>query len=349
MTSKLFGNYSRGTTWSALAIATLFVAAGCGRSLLGEGARCSVDADCAGNECVALDGASTCSSACLIDDVCPAAADGSTRACREDGYCHAPCSFTGARDGQVCRAGSVVECGSLAAADACGDCGCDVFGGGICVPATGCVQPGPEGAPCTEDRFCTSHLCHPASDTCIAPIADGSACTDDRFCASRLCNPLTDLCTAPLSGGDDCESDRYCASGVCGVASQLCVDPAALGEACSTDRECASAHCSTDGDATRVGVCQQPLGELCDGSHCGRCVGRDIVFGFEGYCMRDTCDPASAPCGPPIGEYHRLYDCRLSSAGPYHCYETCPTDEDGALSYRCLDSNYCHASTGSCY
>jgi hypothetical protein len=328
---------------------TLVVLTGCGQPLLHEGARCGADADCAGNECVELDGVRTCSTACLIDDVCPASADGSARACREDGYCHAPCSFTGARDGQVCRAGAVVECASLAAADACSDCGCDAFGGGICVPTMGCVQPGPAGASCTEDRFCASGLCDPGSSTCIAPIADGAPCTMDRFCVSSLCNPLTDLCTSPLPGGEGCESNDYCASGVCGATSHVCVDPAALGEPCSTDGECASDHCSTNGDATRVGVCEQPLGEVCDGTHCSRCVGRDRSVGFEGYCLRDVCDPVDAPCGPPVGEYHRMYDCRVSAAGPYHCYETCPTDTDGALGYHCLDLAYCHAATGSCY
>ncbi len=333
---------------TAMFLAALVVFVGCGRALLAEGATCLEDTDCAGGECVAIDGVRTCSSPCLIGDTCPAAG-GAARACREDGYCHAPCSFTGMRDGQVCRAGAVLECADVPAASACTDCGCDAFGGGVCVVGTGCVQPGPVGASCTEDRLCESGLCEPTSSSCIAAIANGAACTVDRFCQSHLCNPLTNTCTAPLAAGDACDSDAYCASGVCGASSNVCQDPAALGEPCGADRECVSANCSNDGDSTRTGVCNQPLGAECDLTHCNRCVGRDITFGSPGYCLRDLCDPVTARCGPPIGSYHRMYDCRESAAGPFHCYETCPTDTDGALGYRCLDLDYCHASTGSCY
>ncbi|UJR83172.1 hypothetical protein [Sandaracinus amylolyticus] len=323
---------------------------GCGAETLGEGESCTADTECGVGACVELDGRRTCSIACAPGDACPDAFDGSARTCRESSYCGAPCTFTGSREGQACRDGAVVECASLEPADACSDCGCAMFGGGICVAGTGCVQPGPEGAACTEDRFCESGLCDPASGTCVAPSADGEACAEDRFCQSGLCNPLTDTCTSLLAAGAACDADRYCASGLCGTTSRVCVVPGAIDDPCSIDRECQSQNCSTDGDATRVGVCRQPLGEECDVDHCNRCVGRDLSFGFPGYCSRSGCDPVTAPCGPPVGAYNRRFDCRASVDGPYYCYETCPTDQDEALGYNCLDDfDLCHWQTGSCY
>lgn len=358
-------------------LAMLMALTGCAAPL-GEGEPCSADEDCAAGTCETIDGLQTCSSPCALGDECPAAADGAPRTCREDGHCGAACTFAGARDGRVCRDGAVLQCSALEAADACESCGCDVFGGGICVEGTGCVQPGPEGAACTEDRFCESRLCEPSSSTCVAPAppgADctmdrfcasglcepssstcvapapvGAACTTDRFCASELCNPLTGLCTEVLVAGDACESDRYCASGICGALSRVCVEPGAIGDPCSMDRECESSNCSTDGDATRVGACNQPLGEECDRDHCNRCLGADAVFGIPGYCGRLRCDPATAPCGPPVGPYHRVFDCRESTEGPHYCYETCPTNEDDAYDYSCLDAlDRCHWNTGSCW
>ena len=330
----------------ALVASAIVIAIGCGPLPVGEGEACELDTQCAEGSCVELDGRHACSSACEPGAACPAAHDGTAQVCREDGFCHAPCAFRGAREGSVCRDGVVAACTELDAASACSDCGCEPYGGGVSVMGTGCVQPAADGEACTEDRLCASGLCD--AGTCVSPAADGAPCNADRFCASALCEPTTDRCISPLGGGAACTDDRYCGSGICGVLSRVCMVPGAIGDECGIDRECESANCSNDGDTSRAGRCNQRLGEVCDRDHCNYCLGADRTFGEPGVCARERCAPGLAPC---LGSWaSRRFDCQPSADGPYYCYEQCPRDEDEAWDYNCLgDFDRCHWESGVCY
>ncbi len=111
--------------------------------------------------------------------------------CDINAVCAAPCTsgeVTRRADGSfVCIDGEFESCTSQPAAEVCGTCGCDVFGGGTCEPGVGCVLPLENGEECDRDSRCTSGLCLRDSAVCGEPSAEGEPCTEDVECATQNC------------------------------------------------------------------------------------------------------------------------------------------------------------------
>ncbi len=169
--------------WGALALGA------CASEMAGElGDSCQAPTDCVSERCATDGGAAYCTVECGSNADC--AMGSRTLFCSPDGMCEAPCvegrteDYAGGR--YLCRMGEYEACAGLEPASACEACGCEAFGGGVCVDGVGCVTPQPDGSACSGDYECTEGRC--ADGICEAPRAMGEACADDEDCATRNCS-----------------------------------------------------------------------------------------------------------------------------------------------------------------
>lgn len=304
--------------------------AGCGEESKALGEVCERDAQCATGTCAVHDGVGHCSQPCDATTACPAGADGVAMACREDGFCGPECAFSGVRNGFFCdgESGAAALCETASDVEVCDVCTCTPFGGGVCVPSLGCIDPLANGAACTVDFACQSGLCNPDTDRCTAPLANGTLCPGDRYCGSNLCDPVTDRCVAPLANGTSCSADKYCMSGHCD-ATLGCFTPGPVDAPCTRDAHCASNNCSNDGFPNVQGQCNIPLGGNCQymPGVCNQC----LSGSFGAFCSRDECN-ANAPC--PTN-----WDCRDTTDGNTGCFQRCNPNEN--VYSQCWGSRYC--------
>ncbi|MBX3269574.1 MAG: hypothetical protein KF729_04905 [Sandaracinaceae bacterium] len=233
---------------------------------------------------------------------------------------------------------------------------------GMCASPTGagrrvctleCAGPGD----CPAERGLS--VCHP-SGLCAPPCAPGEtlgdgaerlvcrggvflACRDTDSaltCAQCGCAPFgggtctSRGCLVPRALGEACEHDEQCESRLCLRDTRTCGAPRAMGEACSVDLECESRNCSADGDPSRPGRCNQPLGTRCESGSttCSSCIGTTTSFDGSGLCSRRTCHPTHAPNCPVAGG--RTWECASSVDGLHRCYERC--DPLARPSYQCF-------------
>jgi len=304
-------------------LSSLFLIISCGDDGAALGEPCEAAGECASGLCEPTGTGWTCTDNCASSAECVPTIDGGRRVCGGEGVCIDPCTDGnyGEAGGQpaVCIDGVFVAC-ATADETYCGACGCDLFGGGVCIDGNRCVAPRADGEGCTVDEECQSELCYRDSSVCGPPRPDGETCSQDLECMSALCYPSSSTCGPPKADGETCASASECASNSC-LSDGRCGPPRPMGEPCSVDADCADQNCSTDGDADRTGSCNQPLGSACEfgDSTCTRCI-RPNSFG-SGICSRRGCDPTTAPNCPATSE--RRWTCERTTEGGHACFETC--------------------------
>jgi len=154
-----------------------------------------------------------CTQACSDTTPCPRVGGIGQLVCDPaTSLCQEPCAVDETRliggETYVCRGSAFVACTDLTDAD-CGVCGCDLYGGGVCLPVGGCVEPKMDGAACTYAIECTSGACYYQSGTCGAPLALDAPCYADEDCASGNCSNDGDHASAGVCNmafGDPCAS-----------------------------------------------------------------------------------------------------------------------------------------------
>jgi hypothetical protein len=201
---------------------------GCASTSPGEpGTDCDENSDCASGSCQTFQGftwdAHVCSEPC--SEV--GASCGQNGICRENLRCGPPCEQK-TRDA-LCRAGVLVSCLDLGAAEACLECGCDAFDvppRSSCRPGIGCAIPAGAGEPCDALTLCVGGYCDPATSTC-APLGElGDSCDYDEQCETDNCSndgaAVPGSCFQRLGGrcqGEDfctrCVGDLALESGIC--------------------------------------------------------------------------------------------------------------------------------------
>lgn len=304
------------------------------RADVDDPARCTDDADCAGDvspgpceratcradgTCglVAVADATPCDDAdpCTAGDACaggvcvPGAPD-SGAAC-DDGDA---CTRDDRCDGGSCVGGAPLTCED---ADACTL--------GACDPAVGCVTvpkscPDPVGDPCAMGR------CEPSTGACaFAPRADGAACDDGLGCTvgatcrdgacvgfvAPFCDDdnvcTVDYCTVegcaynPVSGacddGDPCTTGDTCGGGLCAGAAIVCDDA----DPCTSDA-CVGGVCRFD----PIAGCVPPSGD-CEGKVLGEACDDGDGDTVADLCVADVCRGFTVSrIAPPTGEAWRL-------------------------------------------
>jgi hypothetical protein len=230
---------------------------------------------CASGVCEAWsDGTTRCTAACSTDVPCPVSLDDSPEytcnPARGGGLCDVLCTDGALVEDDnatyVCLDSEFFDCGEATAAEGCSLCGCEPYGGGVCVPGTGCVEPAVNGTVCSDPRECISGTCGYATMICQDPAALAAPCFADEDCASRNCSndgnhAIEGVCNMPF--GEICEGaancnrcvganafhDGWCVRGSCNPA-----DPA----------PCATAI-NTGGEGTRDWVCRSTMdgGDYC--------------------------------------------------------------------------------------
>jgi len=247
----------------------------------GQAVDCSgLDDDCILGVCNPVSGACeaqpyneglSCNDAdlCTTGDVCTAGVCGGTLvSCSfldDDcnvGVCNpgsGACVLQSVNEGGVCDDGDLCTENDSCSAGFCSggpvDCSGldDSCNFGVCIPSTGSceLQPGNEGAACTDGDLCTQ------DDVCAAGVCVGGAvdCSGlDDSCNVGVCNAGDGSCEAqPINegltctDGDPCTLGDVCATGVCLGVPLDCDD----GNACTTD-VCLGGAC----DYQPSGACQ---------------------------------------------------------------------------------------------
>jgi len=279
----------------------------------GDGDKCNAPPTCRHGQCAA--GPNLCPCGAAAD-----CADDDADKCNGTRYCDTAADKPGCK----LNPATVVYCSTK------DDTACVA---NTCDPATGqCLHvPAEDGTACADDSACTvgdaceAGKCAPGTDQCACMVDadcadDGDLCngvmycdngvfpfvcavnpatvvvcptTDDTACAVNTCDGKTGTCAmvAQPEGkgcddGDKCTATDTCKAGKCAPGENTC--------ACKTDADCKGRE---DGD-------------LCNGTlYCATagaepvCVvnAKTIVHCSaedDTQCMRNTCDPATAKCGP---------------------------------------------------
>ena len=239
--------------------------------------RCFRDSDCESGVCGRTDPyVDLCTVKC--DKPSEPCSEGDGYVCRETLTCGTPCEP--GRTSGVCGADGVIRTCEEVDATACQICGCDLFGGGVCDPGKGCVEPAELGSACTNDSFCTSGTCDPETHTCIELRVRelGESCHHDFECKSENCSNdgkvdeagkcNQKLGTACTQGSDTCTD---CQGGIfderCG--RQNC-DPETAPN-CGEGWECAKAEqgyrCYESCESGEVHLCFDGF-STCQGGYC---------------------------------------------------------------------------------
>jgi hypothetical protein len=303
-------------------------------SLLGVGATCERDGDCASSHCVdAVCCTSSCSGICEACDVAgslgtcvPAtgAPRGNRPPCVGEGTaCAGRCD---GEQGAYCRypAGET-ECARASCAAGLATARAVCSGSGVCLPPTmvscapftcsGAICAGgcSASSPCMAGNFCNGGRCLPlgvAGATCTA----GNQC-QSGFCAGVCCNRA---CTGP------CEScNRPGQAGTCGTipldgdldncgscrsrCSTNHIRATCMGGSClgACDPGFADCNGSKRNDGCEVGVASDPqncggCGIRCPGTRClgGACEKIEFEFSFVGPVGGKTCISLDEPADP---------------------------------------------------
>ncbi len=303
------------------------------------GETCDVPEDCAGGICqdIGTTLGVVCTQDCDAENTCP-----SPFVCGSDGICRGVCT-PGAVMGagaarEICVGNVFVACSTRDSITDCAACGCEPFGGGVCVAGRGCVPPAPDGTACASSGECTSGLCYSDTNVCGQPRADGETCGAASDCQASRCFEDTGTCGPPRADGEACSSGADCVSESC-LSDETCGAPRAMGGACLDDADCETSNCSTNGVGDTPGTCLQELGTACTTASgtCQRCLNEDAPLGIMGRCSRLRCDETRAPTCPRFGEHQ--FECRESvMPGESYCYEICQPDEDGDRTFHgCYD------------
>ena len=177
---------------------------------------------CASGVCESWsDGTTRCTAACSTDVPCPVSLDDSPEytcnPARGGGLCDVLCTDGALVEDDnatyVCLDSEFFDCGEATAAEGCSLCGCEPYGGGVCVPGTGCVEPAVNGTVCSDPRECISGTCGYATMICQDPAALAAPCFADEDCASRNCSndgnhAIEGVCNMPF--GEICEGAANC-------------------------------------------------------------------------------------------------------------------------------------------
>lgn len=154
-------------------LSLLLLSISCGDDKAAIGEACEVAGDCASGQCEATGAARTCTASCTTSADCVPTIDGRRRVCGGEGFCIDPCAdgSSGTTGGEpaVCVDGELVAC-SAVDETRCGVCGCELFGGGVCIGGNRCVEPRADGEACTLDEECQSELCYGDSSVCGSQI-----------------------------------------------------------------------------------------------------------------------------------------------------------------------------------
>lgn len=150
------------------------------------GSPCISGAQCTTGQCEPDRTSTTvCTQSCVSDVGCPG-----DLFCLS-GFCHSGC-----RDGetmgtgasrQLCVDAEFRACAELDDVAQCDVCGCEAFGGGVCLDGMGCTILVDAGGSCTVDAVCADGVCYQDTSTCGAPRAIGEPCIADAECASSNC------------------------------------------------------------------------------------------------------------------------------------------------------------------
>jgi hypothetical protein len=247
----------------------------------------------------------------FVGDACAVHADCRSRMCENIG------SRLGCT--RSCDAATPCPLGGVGGPFVCG-------GEGFCVEACEGGEIQGEGASrmiCLDGMFVPCSTADPAAQCALCgcePFGGGN-CVDGTGCVT------------PRPDGEPCTVGAECVSGGCHRETLTCGPLREIGEPCSVDADCASENCSTDGDETRIGRCNVPLGSDCESGTdtCNFC----LTSLGGGFCMRRRCDPEDAPNCASTTEHP--FECVANDEGGYSCFERCPMGDDG-IGWRCLIS-----------
>lgn len=196
-----------------------------------------------------------------------------------------------------------------------------------CDPETGCTFPGDEGAPCSDEAFCSTGETCSADGTCdsVPTCLDGDPCTADS------CDEQGDACVFEPLVGASCDDRNPCTN------EDLCTADGCAGDVVPDGTVCDDAGGCLVGGVCEDGQCVQavpePDGTLCDdGDACtysdvcvdGGCGGMPIVCYDDDPCTADGCDPVLGCVHEPIE------GCDGSSPGDAGVPDAGPAADSGA-------------------
>ena len=306
--------------------------------LLSAGALCSVNSDCALNNCV--DGV-CCATACAGCNACK-----STQTGVSDGTC-APVSL-GLDPHNTCTDETASKpCGNDGTCDGKGACH-KVSNGKVCAAATCSGTTFTPVATCDGAGICTAGTPQDCGLFQCALTGCLKACTTDTDCGTTNYCSAAGTCAAKLANGATATAGSQCTSGV--VADGVCCDKACAGclactsalngQAASTTGQCLQVMLGKAGHGTCTAAPPCGLDGMCDGN--GAChytpaatsCAPDSCSGST--LMTSACDGVAHTCVASSNACKGALVCASASA----CKTTCTADSD------CVTGDYC--ASGVC-
>lgn len=326
--------------------------------VLGAGANCSQDSECAevcdtenDLDCelanVCGNGHVEGSEAC--DDGNVTSGDGCDAACKlEDG---APCSANDDCSSGLCN---LLAGGQCAPTDACGNGlveGSEACDDGNTRPGDGCDASclGENGSACSDDDQCTSALCNTVgSNTCMPPdqcgngvVETGEACDDGGRVPGDGCSAN---CKGEPGGGVPCGAPNECSTGICHAGD--CAPKNVCGNGVVEGGELCDDGNGVDTDACS-NACLLGGGQGCTSSE--QCVGVcDLSEGSPGDCepagicgngaldVGEACDDGNTVAGDGCDAL-----CLVENAGPCQSATDCASALCNPDASTCAPVNAC--------